>query len=348
MKSDRAHHLVLFTTFVATSTLTACSGGDAQDLSGTEADQASDVACDPAVENDCVQDARGRWRRRSGGSTDSGQPSVPVADAGTTQVPEDSGAPQAPADSGAPPQPTLTGWPDATNTGVPKGTVLTNSGSINITKDGTVIDGLNVTGCIYVGASNVTIRRTKITANCFNAIEIRDWTGLKNLLIEDVEVDGQKTTDNCIVNGAYTARRVNLHGCADGAKLSDNTLIEDSYIHDLMNDNGCHCDGVQTMGGTNITLRHNNIDVIGSGSAVMLGDEFGKLGVFVFDRNRFAGGNFSFYGGWNQQTKTTPSSLTITNNTFAGSTTYGTHVYVAPATTVWSGNVDGSGKAVNL
>lgn len=344
MKSDRTH-VVLIAAFIASAALTACGDEGSQLLGGDSAGEASDVACDVAVDTDCVQDARGRWRRRqSGGSTtaDAGSPSTPapVADAGAPEGPAPS-----PSDSGSPATPTPSGWPDATNTGVPKGTALTNSGSLTITKDGTVIDGLNVAGCIYVDASNVTIRRSKVTADCFNGIEIRDWEGRKNLLIEDVEVDGLNKTDNCISAGAYTARRVNLHGCADGAKIGDNTTIEDSFIHNLMNDNECHCDGVQTMGGNNIVLRHNNFDVVGSGAAIMLGDEFGKLGVIVIDRNRFAGGNFSLYGGWNQQTQTTPSSLTVTNNMFAGPFTYGSHVYVAPAT-VWSGNVDGSGKAV--
>ena len=50
------------------------------------------------------------------------------------------------------------------NVGVPAGTTLTNSGSIQVNTPGTVIDGLNVSGSITVNADNVTIRNTKVTA----------------------------------------------------------------------------------------------------------------------------------------------------------------------------------------
>lgn len=346
MKTSRSLTVELVASFLAVSSIAGCGATDSSDLAETDAiGAASEAPCDPAVESECTQDARGRWRRRQDAgvtsTADSGvsaPPPVVVADSGVTPTPPA-------ADSGVTPPPTITGWPDATNTGYKHtGVTLSNSGTITVTKDGTVIDSVNVTGCIVVQASNVTIRRSKITATCFNGIEIRDWTGPKNLLIEDVEIDGS-TADNCIAHGGYTARRVNLYGCADGAKISDNTTIEDSYVHGLLNGGDCHCDAFQSMGGGNMILRHNNLDVIGSNAGLMLGDEFGKLGVIVVDRNRFAGGNFGIYGGWNQQTQTTPTSLAITNNTFAGPFTYGETAYVAPAT-IWSGNVDAAGKAV--
>lgn len=231
------------------------------------------------------------------------------------------------------------GKPNASNTGWQHtGVTLTNAGTMTVTQNGAVIDSVNVDGCIYVQANNVTIKRSKINSTCFSAIDIRDWQGVSGLVIEDVEVNGGSNTDNCIAFGSYTARRVNLYNCYDGAKFGDNTTIEDSYIHDLLNKNGCHCDGVQTTGGRNINMRRNNIDVAGSGAAVMFGDEDGVLENIVFAENWVNGGNFGFYGGHNQSTNYQPKNMSVTNNKFGRDFNYGPAVYVAPTTT-WSGNV---------
>jgi hypothetical protein len=240
--------------------------------------------------------------------------------------------------------PPTTGWPTAATTG-PTGP-LAASGTITVTQNGAVVQNKDVTGCIRVRADNVTIRNVKVTSTCFNGIEIRDWDGYDGLLIEDVEVNGRDTTDNCIAFGNYTARRVDLYGCADGAKIGSNTTIVDSYIHDLMNGNGCHCDGVQSTGSSNVTLRGNNIDVPGSGAAVFLGEEYQAMVNFTADRNRLNGGNYTFYGSWSQGYKV-PVNMRVTNNTFGPDRRYGTHVYVHPST-VWTGNALTNGSPVNL
>src|ERR1700754_4603683 len=61
-------------------------------------------------------------------------------------------------------KPSSCGYPDATNTGVPAGTSLTPSSSRTITTNGTVINGLEITGTVTVAADNVTIKNSKITA----------------------------------------------------------------------------------------------------------------------------------------------------------------------------------------
>ena len=239
-------------------------------------------------------------------------------------------------------------YPTAANTGWQHtGVTLRDSGPITVTQNGAVIDSLNVTGCIVVQADNVTIKRSKINATCNRGIEVQDWQGYTGLLIEDVEISGNSSTDDCIAFSGYTARRVNLHNCFDGAKIGDSTVIENSYIHDLVNANGCHCDGVQSTGGYDTILRGNNIDVPGAGAAIMLGDEFDQLGNITIDGNRINGGNYGLYGGWNSATGSGPASMRVTNNGFGSNFTYGTHVYVGPSA-VWSGNVKlATGQIVN-
>jgi len=122
-------------------------------------------------------------------------------------------------------------WPTAATTGVPAGTRLTSrSGNITITEDGTVIDSINLTGCVNVVASNVTIRRSRITCSGSNAA-VWQFSGRSGLLVEDTEIIG--ATSNPAGAGiwaadAYTARRVEIRGTDDGAFATSGTVIRDS------------------------------------------------------------------------------------------------------------------------
>src|SRR5262249_1395136 len=53
-------------------------------------------------------------------------------------------------------------WPDATNTGVPAGTVLTSASSNTISQPG-VYNALSFHGPVYITASNVILQNCQIT-----------------------------------------------------------------------------------------------------------------------------------------------------------------------------------------
>ena len=156
--------LVPYLTLVS---LAACSATtDMSELSGGESGDPSAEACDPAMESDCTQDARGRWRRRQDAgvtsSPDSGVSAPPpvvvaasgvapppaVVDSGTTTMP--------PASSAEFPTPETTGYK---HTGV---TLTTYTGPSTITVAGTVIDAKQITTCLTISAPNVTIKRSRI------------------------------------------------------------------------------------------------------------------------------------------------------------------------------------------
>ncbi len=59
--------------------------------------------------------------------------------------------------------PHVCGFPDASNTGVPKGMALKPSGSIDVTEDGAVVKGLEVNGTIEIDANDVTVEDVKVT-----------------------------------------------------------------------------------------------------------------------------------------------------------------------------------------
>ena len=168
-------------------------------------------------------------------------------------------------------------FPDATNTGVPAGTVLTVvRGNQTFATSGQVISGLDVHGKVVIKANNVTLKNSIVrgpaAGPCVNgaAIEVHG-TGF---MIQDVEVMIENPTA-CLdgisaFNSSGTILRANIHGGVDGIKTGSDILVQDSYIHDMQwfasdpNQGGgaTHNDGVQTFAGdANVTLRHNTIDM---------------------------------------------------------------------------------------
>jgi hypothetical protein len=136
--------------------------------------------------------------------------------------------------------PHLCGFPDSTNSGVPAGTTLTASGSLNVTTAGTVISGRNVTGTINVLANNVTIEKTRVTQNttcgtrttCGN-YAIRIDEGVNGTVIRNVETasvagdtcehDIRNTGGTLTIEGAY------LHACDSNVYAVGPTTLKNSY-----------------------------------------------------------------------------------------------------------------------
>jgi hypothetical protein len=235
------------------------------------------------------------------------------------------------------------GFPNASTTGVPAGVTLTPSGSITITQDGTVIDGLEITGTVTVNANNVTIRRTLIKNT--GSIPVR--VNGKGLVMEDSEIDGQGGGNPAVAYSNYTLLRVNIHDVAEGPRISGgNVTIEASYIHNLLQVGSNHTDAVQSTGGSNIILRGNTIQVnnpqTGSygNAAFQFGEEDSPIRACTVDGNLFDGGNYTINGGGGG---TTGAACTFLNNQFQSDFRYGPRGNLGPntvwdaATNVWFG-----------
>ncbi len=192
-----------------------------------------------------------------------------------------------------PPAPTAAAYPDASTTGVRDGVTLSPSGSITVTQDGAVVEGLDITGRIDVRADDVTIRNVRVSSSASHLIRNHG----KNLLVEDVTLVGQQPCSAGIAFTNYTARRVDVSGCADGMKANGNVVIEDSYIHDLRKWPGTHNDGIQSTGGSNMVIRNNTIEGAfrDSVSAIKFTSEFNHLSDVTIEGNKFFGGNYTIY-----------------------------------------------------
>jgi hypothetical protein len=244
-------------------------------------------------------------------STWNGHPVATGSEPGPAPAPAPSAGPTA-APQPAPPQPTARpttpppaeggvipgGFPGPDNTGVPAGTTLKPSGSILATRDGQVISGLDISGCVTVTAKNVIIRNSRIT--CGGLYSIRTLGVVKNLLVEDVEIDGRGKNAAAVCCGDYTLRRVNIANVIDGARLGSNTLVERSWIHHLTRVPGSHNDVLQTTGASNVVVRGNSLDAYNPvtkdpfNACLMIGSTTGPIvSNLVFEQNFCNGGNFS-------------------------------------------------------
>jgi cell division septation protein DedD len=240
--------------------------------------------------------------------------SKPTPKPRTTSPPTPSPTPTpspAPAPTPTPtPTPLPTGFPDASNTGVPAGTTLTAyTGPSTISTPGAVIDS-KAMGCIRVTVPGVIIRRSKIS--CANDYAVYsgdgDYSGAP-VLIEDSEIDCESTGGTALGEANVTARRLNIHGCENGGDINQTFDVQDSYIHDLFQSASAHPDGFQfasghfengvlKSGSRDVTIRHNTIyatrDDGTIGNASIISNRGGDRNILI-QGNLFAGGGYTIY-----------------------------------------------------
>ncbi len=175
--------------------------------------------------------------------------------------------------------------PSASTAGVPAGTALkpynTSGADLVITKDGTVLDGLDIYGDIKVRAKNVTIKNSRLHGGksiprSNTGVIDANSAAVVNLLVQDSTIipDRPSYYRDGIVGHDYTARRNHIQGSNDGLGIFNrpggpaaaNVTAEANYIHSLTyfsydpaHRDGTHNDGIQVQGGENIRIVGNNV-----------------------------------------------------------------------------------------
>ncbi|WP_147268693.1 DUF4082 domain-containing protein [Sphaerisporangium album] len=289
----------------------------------------------------------------------SSQRPTPSLSADPTRQPTKEPTTKPPTHSPSPTPPPTGGFPGASNTGVPSGTNLKPSKSVTVTKDGAVIDGLEISGEINVEADNVTIRNVRLAA------APGDWgiiqrNGHSGLTVEDSEIfgNGSQRTQFAILNqgGDLTVRRVDIHTISNGI-LTEQGLVEDSYLHDPKYFSGDHTDMIMcTSGppsGAKLVIRNNTvINTLEQTGAIALFQDFGVVRNVTVEHNFLAGGGYSLYAG--AGSKGTSSNIKVIDNVFSKDVWpkggYNGHVAYWDRNgsgNVWSGNVWEDGKAAD-
>lgn len=234
---------------------------------------------------------------------------------------------------------------DDSTTGVPGGTALTPSGGLTISEAGTVIDGLDIDGCVRVLASDVVIRRTRITCSGGEAVVAQSQgSGLR---IEDSELRGGAERANAGVwsSAPYTLVRSEIANVRDGAFVASGTIVEGNWIHSLSQRSGDHNDLLQMVGGSNVVIRGNRLEhTRDQTAAIMVKSDLSPIDDVLIEGNLLAGGSYSLYvmagnaafGGCCDA----PTNVRVVGNTIrAGSYLYGP-LMVMGANTVSCNHLD--------
>jgi hypothetical protein len=204
--------------------------------------------------------------------------------------------------------------PDASNTGVPAGVMLTTvDHDVKVTSDNSVLDAQDIHGFLIISASHVKVTRSLVRGGTAtsNGAGIRVTSG-SDILIEDTEV--ALATPSALLDGVtganFIVRRANIHGGVDGMKLGDNSRVECSFIHDMTSfasdpnqaGGATHNDAIQILSGSGLTIIGNTLVASkDQNSAIQITQDFGAVGDVHIDANWADGGgctfNFAHKGG---------------------------------------------------
>jgi hypothetical protein len=193
-------------------------------------------------------------------------------------------------------------YPSANCTGVPPGTALrVHNGDLEISTANTVIDALDVRGCVRINAPGVVIRRTRITCPGSGVGSFADSFSGVGAILEDVEIScGNVNGSSAVGDYNFTVRRANIHSCENGFDVDGRVTIEHSYIHDLLAFDPVsdpHTDGAQiTPVGRDIEIVHNTI-YAGDGTSAIISPPVSAgvvTNVLIAD-NLMAGGAYTLY-----------------------------------------------------
>jgi hypothetical protein len=227
--------------------------------------------------------------------------------------------------------PSVCGYPDVETTGVTPGTTLTKvSGSVTLSTAGQVYENKLLTGSITIAAPNVTIRNVKLVAtDPYYAIRAFGWEkNVSGAVIDHVEIDLNGYYDiKGIAFDGYTAKNVFFHNGSDCAHMGGNVTIQDSLCvsgpdvnGDAWPDNSTFCngpehfDGLQSDGGSNITIRHNTIrNPCSQTSAILMSSNTSSISNVTIQDNLLAGGGYTLYCNAGPDV----ANETVTGNRFA-------------------------------
>ena len=238
-------------------------------------------------------------------------------------------------------------WPDAANTGVPTGTVLTTYvGPQVVVINGTLIENKIIDGGIEIQAANVIIRNCRVVNASIHGITADTAVNLTVERCDIIGTGGTGVSTGILAGGTITANDVS--GFALGMSLTGAATVKDNYIHDLHKDGvDVHYDGIAIFGGGGALIEHNTIYVPtqalgGATACIFLKNFFGQINNVTIKNNLLRGEpayTFQFDG---QTAGSTISNVSVVNNVMQTGIFGYYSVDVPPAATniTGSGNVD--------
>ncbi|HUR06677.1 MAG TPA: right-handed parallel beta-helix repeat-containing protein [Nonomuraea sp.] len=223
-------------------------------------------------------------------------PAPPSPAVSTTEAPRETSSTRPSANPTPAPssRPSARGWPDAGDTGVPRHVSLReHPGDLRVRKPGQVVDGLRVTGSVFVEAANVTLRNMKIVPGDGALFGIRQQPGARGLVIEDTEIVGGAEYAVRQEASGLSVRRARIHGADVGLVLAERASVTDSYIHDV-NSMGIYHAG----GAPHVLIEHNTIlNPSAANATISLYTDSGPQTDVLIQDNLLDGGNYTLAAG---------------------------------------------------
>lgn len=155
------------------------------------------------------------------------------------------------------PDETVTGW-------TPPGGHTILVGSQTIATNGTVLEDVEIGGCLTISATDVTVRRALIRCQG-TGITVSEGA---SAVIEDVTIDGEGAgAKGVYFRGTGSMSRLDVHGYKAGIEilLTENVSLVDSYVHASVpclagDDDGNTFYQLAVRFSDGITVTHNNFD----------------------------------------------------------------------------------------
>lgn len=188
------------------------------------------------------------------------------------------------------------GWPNRATTGA-RGE-LRSVGNRTVTRDGAVLQDMEIRGTLTIRADDVTVRNVRVLADSYyGIITYGDDTVIENTTVTGV--NDRVMAGIAAIEGGMSAVRVKVSRVEDGVRLGDNSVLRRSLIFDLRGDPDSHFDGVTADGGF-VGWRIIGNAILNPHSqtaAVWVGDERYGPSEGVLSGNFIAGGGYSIYAG---------------------------------------------------
>ena len=205
------------------------------------------------------------------------------------------------------------------------------------------IENVRFDGGVKVLVDDVTIRNFEINGGKYGVDSNVFEGSVSGLVLEDGEISGQSSS-GLLVSGTV-ARRLHIHHQgADAVKAWNDVVFEDSYVHHLGSISGSHSDGVQMIGGSNVTIRRNHFDMPHdepgfTNSQVMIIQTHSPIDGVIIDSNWINGGGYSVQITDKGVGNGYPRNVEITNNRFGREYQFGPLRFKDGTPDVVAGNV---------
>jgi hypothetical protein len=262
------------------------------------------------------------------------------------------------------------GYPDPSSSNVGPGvpcSSLTPAGDMTITKSGTTVQNMNISGQVAIDASNVTLTHDCITndggGEGGSAVVMVEHSGV-GAQIDYSDISGANNTSGSVeeavrtnyANMNTTVDHDYLYNCGEcfhgAGTLTNSYVTANAEINPGQSDED-HYEGIYYGGGAGpLVVEHDTIiDPHDQTAAIFVSHDFGDVTTLTITNNVLEGGDYVIYGGGSGSAGSVVGPVTVTGNRFSTKNyseggQYGPEQYFNEAVTTWSGNIWDSTLAV--